>query len=131
MMKKYLISIVYVIIGAALAVFSFVGKLDEFWSGMGAALLAVGALRLIRAYRLNKNETYRERMEVEVNDERNHYIRNKAWAWAGYMFVILSAIAVIVFKVTGHDDWSMAAAMAEGLMLILFWVSYHILKRKY
>ena len=130
-MKKYLISIVYVIIGAILAGFSFVGKLDEFWSGMGAALLAIGALRLIRAYRWNKNESYREKMEVEVNDERNRYIRNKAWAWAGYMYVIISAVAVITFKATGHDDWSMAAAIAEGLMLILFWISYHILKRKY
>ena len=72
-MKKYLISIVYVIIGAVLAGFSFVGKLDEFWSGMGAALLVIGALRLIRAYRWNKNESYREKMEVEVNDERNRY----------------------------------------------------------
>ena len=130
-MKKYMISIVYIIVGVALIGFSFVGKLDEFWSGMGSALLVIGALQLIRHYRFKKNEAYREKIEIAESDERNRFIRNKAWAWAGYMFVILSAIAVIVFKVTGHDEWSMAAAMAECLVLILFWVSYHILKRKY
>ena len=129
--KSYLVSIVYLIIGAILIGLGFAGVVDEFWNGMGSALLVIGVIQLIRRYRFDKNEAYREKIEIAESDERNRFIRNKAWAWAGYMFVILSAIAVIVFKVTGHDEWSMAAAMAECLVLILFWVSYHILKRKY
>lgn len=129
--KRYLVSIVYVIIGVVLFGFAFAGKVDEFWSGMGSGLLVIGVLQLIRFYRFNKNEAYREKMEIENADERNHFIRNKAWAWAGYMFVIISAAAVIVFKIIGQDTLSMAAAMAECLVLVLFWVSYHILKRKY
>lgn len=129
--KKYLVSVVYVIIGTILIGFAIAGKVDEFWSGMGSALLVIGVLRLIRFYRLNKNEAYREKIEIEESDERNHYIRNKAWAWAGYMFVIISAVAVLVFKIVGQDTLSMAAAMAECLVLVLFWGSYHILKRKY
>lgn len=129
--KRYLVSVVYVIIGVVFMGFALAGMLDEFWSGMGSALLVIGVLRLIRFYRLNKNEAYREKIEIEETDERNHFIRNKAWAWAGYMFVLISAIAVLVFKIIGHEELSMAAATAECLMLVLFWVSYHILKRKY
>lgn len=129
--KRNWFAVIYVIVGAVLTGFAFAGKLDEFWSGMGSALLVIGILRLVRSYRLNKSEAYRERMEIEAADERNHFIRNKAWAWAGYMFVLIMAVAVIVFKVMGQEMLSMAASMAVCLMLMLFWVSYHILKKRY
>jgi len=129
--KRIFVSIMWILIGVVLIGLGFAGIVDEFWSGMGSGLLVIGVLRLIRFYRFNKNEAYREKIEIEEADERNHFIRNKAWAWAGYMFVLISAIAVIVFKIVGQDMLSMAAAMAEGLVLVLFWVSYHILKRKY
>lgn len=129
--KRIFVRIMWILIGVVLIGLSFAGIVDEFWSGMGSGLLVIGVLRLIRFYRFNKNEAYREKIEIEEADERNHFIRNKAWAWAGYMFVLISAIAVIVFKIVGQDMLSMVAAMAEGLVLVLFWVSYHILKRKY
>lgn len=129
--KRLVWAVIYVIIGAVLAGFAIAGKVDEFWSGMGSAFLVIGVLRLVRTYRFSKNEAYREKIEIEASDERNHYIRNKAWAWAGYLFVMIMAVAVIVFKVMGQETLSMAASMAVCLMITLFWVSFYILKRKY
>ena len=133
-MKKnigFYISILWTIIGGILIGLAFAEKVDEFWSGMGSGLLVIGILRLLRIYRFNKNETYREKMEIEQTDERNHFIRNKAWAWAGYIFVIVGAVLTIVFKVFNLDTFSMAASMAVCFMLILFWISYHILRKRY
>ena len=121
----------WVIIGMVLIGLSFAGIVDEFWSGMGSGLLVVGIIQLIRFYRLQKNEAYREKMEIEASDERNHFIRNKAWAWSGYLFILISAVACIVFKIMGQDLLSMAASGAVCLMLILYWISFIILKRKY
>jgi len=129
--KRFLWAVIYVVIGAVLMGFSMAGKLDEFWSGMGSALLVIGVLRLVRAYRFSKNEVYREKIEVEASDERNHFIRNKAWAWAGYLFVMIMAVATIIFKVIGQETLMMAASMSVCLMITLFWVSFYILKRKY
>ena len=129
--KSYLVSVIYIIIGMILLGCSFAGLVDEFWNGMGAALLIVGAIQLIRRYRFNKNETYREKIEIEEKDERNHFLRNKAWAWAGYLFVMIMAVACIVLRVVGQDMWSLATSGAVCLMLVLFWISYYILKRKY
>ena len=70
-------------------------------------------------------------MEIEEKDERNHFIRNKAWAWAGYLFVMIMAVATIVFKIVGQETLMMAASSSVCLVLTLFWVSYLILKRKY
>ena len=129
--NRVLWAVIYVVIGAALMGFAIAGKLDEFWSGMGSTIMVIGALRLVRAYRFSKNEAYREKIEIEASDERNHYIRNKAWAWAGYLFVMIMAVAVIVFKVMGQETLMMAASMSVCLMITLFWVSFYILKRKY
>lgn len=129
--KRVIMSIIWVVIGVILVGSGFAGKVDSFWNGMGSALLVVGALQLLRYYRFNKNEAYREKMETEVNDERNHFIRNKAWAWAGYIFILVAAVLTIGFKLMGQELLSTAAAMAVCLMLVLYWGAYMILKRKY
>ena len=129
--KRVYLSITWVVIGAVLFSMAIAGKVDSFWSGMGGALLAVGALQILKYYRLSKNEEYREKMEIEYNDERNQFIRNKAWAWSGYLFILIAAIACIVLKITGQEVLSMAASGAVCLMLVLYWVSYYLLKRKY
>ena len=129
-MRVYL-NIVWMILGAVLIGLAFWGKVDEYWNGMGTALLIIGAIRLLRYHRLNKNDAYRERKELELSDERNRFLRNKAWAWAGYYFVLIAAIGSIVLRFMGQDTMSSAAAYAVWLLMILYWISYMILKRKY
>lgn len=131
MKDRRLLSVVWVVIGLVLIGLAFAGKVDSFWNGMGSALLIVGALQLLRYHRFNKNEAYREKMEIEVNDERNHFIRNKAWAWSGYLFILIAGVSVVVFKIIGQELLSMVASMAVCLILVLYWVSYYVLKRKY
>ena len=75
--KRIIVSIMWVIVGMVLIGLSFAGIVDEFWSGMGSGLLVVGIMQLVRFYRLKNNEAYREKMEIEASDERNHFIRNK------------------------------------------------------
>ena len=129
--KRLYVNILWLMIGSILIGLSFAGVVDEYWNGMGMGLAVVGAINLIRYYRLNKNDVYREKIELESSDERNHFIRNKAFAWAGYYFVLIAAVCTIVFKIIGQELLSQAAAYAVCLMLILYWISYMILKRKY
>lgn len=129
--KRLYVNILWLMIGSILIGLSFAGVVDEYWNGMGMGLAVVGAINLIRYYRLNKNDVYREKIELEASDERNHFIRNKAFAWAGYYFVLIAAVCTIVFKIIGQELLSQAAAYAVCLMLILYWISYLILKRKY
>lgn len=129
--KRYFTSILYIIIGIVLIGLSFAGKTDNFWNGMGFGLLTVGLVQLLRFYRFNKNDAYRERVQIEEQDERNHFIRNKAWAWAGYLFVIIMAILCIVFKIMGQEILSIAASGSVCLVVVLFWVSFFMLKKKY
>ena len=129
--KRLYVNILWLMIGSILIGLSFAGVVDEYWNGMGMGLAVVGAINLIRYYRLNKNDVYREKIELEASDERNHFIRNKAFAWAGYYFILIAAVGTIVFKIIGQELLSQAAAYAVCLMFILYWISYMILKRKY
>ena len=118
-------------LGTVLITLGFMGKVDEFWNSMGFALAIVGFIQVLRFHRLEKNEAYREKMEIEVSDERNKFLRSQAWSWSGYLFIIISGVAVIGFKIAGQELLSMAASYAVCLMLVLYWISYGVLKRKY
>ena len=129
--KKNIYPIALIAAGLALFGLGFAEIVDEFWSGMGSALLVMGIIRLLRFYRLKKNDSYREKMETAVTDERNQFIRMKAWSWAGYLFIIVSALGTIIFKILGQDLLSQVASGAVCLMLVLYWISYFVLKKKY
>lgn len=129
--RRIIVSVMWVVIGSILIGLSFVGIVDSFWNGMGSGLLAIGVLQLLRFYRFNRNEAYREKVEIERNDERNHFIHNKAWAWSGYLFVMIAAVSCIIFRIIGQELLSFAASGSVCLMLVLYWISYYVLKRKY
>ena len=129
--KKNIYPIALIIAGLALIGLGFAEIVDEFWSGMGSALLVVGILQVLRFYRLRTNDAYREKVEIEASDERNRFIRSKAWAWAGYLFILIAAVTSIVLRILGQELLSLAASCAVCLMLLLFWVCYQILRKKY
>ena len=124
-------AILWLIIGVTLVALSAVAQFDGFWSGMGTALLVIGACRLLRDHRLNKSAQYREKMEIYETDERLHFIRAKAWSWAGYLFILIAALAVIVLKLLSLDLYATVASGAMCLMLVLYWGAYLVLHKKY
>lgn len=129
--KRMIAYILEIVIGACLTICGVVGLVDAFWSGMGTALIVVGALQLIRLVRYKASETYREEVDVKVHDERNKYIGMKAWSWAGYIFVLIAAVATIVLKIAGHDKLMFMASGSVCLILVLYWLAYLVLSRKY
>ena len=129
--RRMIAYIIYIIFGAVLMVLGMLEVVDSFWSGMGGALIAMGAVRVIQFLRYKKDESYREKWDVETQDERNHFIRNKAWAWAGYLFVLIAAICAIVFKLLGQDLLSIAAGFSVCFMTVVYWLCYSFLNKKY
>ena len=129
--KKNFYPIALLVAGLVLIGLGCAEVVDEFWSGMGSALLVIGIIRLLRFYRLKKNDTYREKMETAQTDERNQFIRMKAWSWAGYLFIMVSALCTIIFRILGQDLLCQVSSGAVCLMLVLYWISFFVLKKKY
>lgn len=129
--KRIIASIVWIVIGIVLSICSFFNLIDSYWSGMGTALLIVGILQVIRFVRYRKDPSYKETVDTNAQDERNRFIAMKAWSWAGYLLVIIAAVASIALRALGYDDYSMIASLCVCIILVLYWVSYWILKKKY
>ena len=129
--EKLIVSIIEIIVGGALLISSLFGVVDEFWSGMGTSLFIIGVIFLSKTIKYKTNEEYREKIDIEKNDERNKYISLKAWAWAGYIFVLLGGVGTIIFKLIGKEDLMMVASASVCLIMILYWISYTVLKKKY
>lgn len=129
--RRIISCIIYIVFGVILMVLGVLEVVDAFWSGMGGALIAMGAVRAIQAVRYSTDEAYREKRETELSDERNQFIRNKAWAWAGYLFVLIAAIATIAFRLLGQELLSVAAGFAVCILMLLYFVCHLALSRKY
>lgn len=129
--KKMMISVLWLLLGIGLTVGGILGLLDEFWSGMGGGFLAVGVLQLVRRIRYQTNESYREAVDTAKSDERYQFLANKAWAWAGYLFVMIGAVGVIVFRILGMDDLATFCGGSVCLIMVLYWLCYVFLRKKY
>lgn len=129
--KRLIANITEIVVGVILTVCGAVGILDSYWSGMGTALIVVGGLMMIRQVRYSTNAAYKENVDVEIQDERNKFLRIKAWSWAGYFSVLIGAVASIVLKILGQDQLSQFAGFSVCLLMVMYWVSYLILKKKY
>ena len=131
MNRRLVLGLVYIIIGISLSVLSFTGIMDEWWQSFGIAISIVGVVDIIRYMKYRSNAAYKEKVDLSSNDERNRFLAMKAWSWAGYLFVIISGLGVIGFQIAGLKVWSIACSYCVCLIMVLYWISYMLLKRKY
>lgn len=129
--NRFYINIFYVAIGIFLVACGIFDIVDSFWSGMGGALIGVGIIRIVQFIKYRKNPEYREKIEIEKNDERNKFIGTRAWAWSGYFYVMINSVATIAFKIMGNDLLSQYCAYSVCLVLVLYWIAYLLLRKKY
>lgn len=130
--KKLVLSIFYVVLGAALVVLGVAEVLDSsLYAGFGGALIAVGALQTMRNLRYRKDPDYREKIDTEISDERNNFLRMKSWNMAGITVVLVEGIGVVVAMVMGQHTVQQVLSYSVCLLLVAYWVSFLILSRKY
>ncbi len=130
--KKLVLSIFWAVVGLVLTVLSVTEVLDSsIYSGMGGGLMAVGVLQSIRNVKYRKDADYREKIDVEANDERNRFLRMKSWSWAGYIAILVEAAGVIIAIILGEETIRLILSLSVCLILVAYWVSYLVLSRKY
>ena len=128
---RWILSILYGIIGISLVVCNLFHAVDDYWSGMGAALLVISVLQVLRLIRYKSDPQYKEATDTAVNDERNRFLSTKAWSWAGYLYIMIAAVGSIVFKLLDQEALMFAASGSVCIILVLYWISYLIVRKKY
>lgn len=128
---RWILSILYGVIGISLIACNLFHAVDDYWSGMGAALLVISVLQVLRLIRYKSDPQYKEATDTAVNDERNRFLSTKAWSWAGYLYIMIAAVASIVFKLLDQETLMFAASGSVCIILVLYWISYLIVRKKY
>ena len=129
--KRWIASVVEIVLGLVLTVCGVLNIVDTYWSGMGGGLLGVGLIWLVRYIRYYNNESYKSKVDVEVNDERNKFIALRAWAWAGFWYVMAGAVGSIVLEMLGKRELATMAGGSVCLLMVLHWGCRIYLRRKY
>ena len=130
--KRLALTVFWIVLGAVLVVLTVTEVLDSsIYSGMGGALMAVGTLQLIRAVKYRKDSEYREKVDTELGDERNRFLRMKSWSWAGYLTILIEGIGAIIAMVLGERTVQLVLSYSVCLVLVIYWIAYVILSKKY
>ena len=130
--KRLALSIFWIVLGVTLMILSVAEVLeDSLYAGMGGALTAVGILQVIRILRYRKDQGYREKLDTEVNDERNSFLRMKSMSWSVYITVLAEAAGVVAAMILGKHTVQMVLSYSVCMLVGVYWIAYVILSRKY
>lgn len=134
--NRVMISVIYVIIGAFIAVMSIFTSFEAFQSGIltgfGAAFICVGIVRLVRYHRLSRDPEKAAEWENMQHEERTIFIAEKACRWTFYISIfvelVIALVAIFAFdnKVVGQVIMYLCCAQCLTYVVI-----YKVLERKY
>jgi len=129
---RLILSIFWIVMGIILIMLCETGRIKNgSWTAIGGGFIGAGIMQLIRKIRYMKDPEYKEKVDIGEKDERNSFVRLKAWSWAGYVFVLGAAFLYLVFMIAGHQTVSQVLGLCICAQLVIYWIAYCILKRKY
>ena len=129
--RKMLSPVIEIVLGAALIIISKLFDLDSVWVGMGSALIAVGTVQFLNLLRYRQDADYREKVDTEAHDERNQFIRARAWVWAGTCFVLVGGVLTVLFQILGKQEYATLCGSGVSLLVLFYWISFLIVRKKY
>lgn len=128
--RRMVLDVFWIILGILLNILAFMDIIGNIYQSMGTAFLIIGVINLGRSIRYQKDSDYKEKVDIAVSDERNRYIRMKAWSWAGYTAILINGVLTIYFMITGQKTLMLFASYTDCLILALYVVFYCTLQRK-
>ena len=130
--KRILTARIFLIAGPLLMAVSIWRNLDnEFFFAWGTALMVIGIVRLRQYRKLMASPEAMRAQEVAETDERNIMLANKAKSYAFFWYVLICSVAVIVLEFMNQVQIATSLAFSVCFLILLYWVCYYVLRRKY
>ena len=129
---RFYIAVSYIVLGLILIAADALNHFEnQFFFSFGITLIVMGILRLIRHRKVTKDESTIRRQEVAETDERTLMMAEKARSWAFTYSILIAGIAVIVLSLLGKHDTAQPFAWYVCGMVVLYWIFWLILQKKY
>ena len=132
MSQRLWIAVSYIVLGAALALVALITKSEnQFLSSFGIALALMGILRIFQYRKITKSTDTLRKRELAETDERNRMIAERAKSWTFSFSILIAGVVVIVLSLLGYHDAAQPFAWYTCGQVVLYWVFWFILGKKY
>ena len=132
MKQRFVIAVSYIVLGCILVVTGILmGHENSFFSVFGFSLLIMGILRLYRHRKIVATPQAMRKQELAEKDEMTLMIAERARSWSFSLSVTGAGILVIVLQFLGYHEQALPFAWYVCAMVVLYWISYVLLRKKY
>ena len=132
MKQRLWIAISYIALGLILVTADAVNHFENyFFSSFGLALVIMGILRIIRHRKIMRDDQSLRKQELAESDERIRMIAERARSWVFSLSVTGAGLLVIVLNILGHHDAALPFAWYVCGMVVLYWICYSVIDKKY
>lgn len=126
------IAVGYILAGLALVCTDLVSASENyFYCSFGLALMLMGIVRIFHYRKITKNDRTMRKQELEEQDERIRMIAGQARSWAFSLSLTAAGIWVIVQNLTGHHEEALPYAWYVCGMVMLYWICFAVIRKKY
>ena len=125
------LALAYIVSGLVMiVVFNVMENGNEFLSTFGLVLVVMGIARWRNYRRITKTEETIKQQEILETDERNVAIVQRAKNTAFNLFVIILAVAIIVFQFLNLVQYVQILFGAMCLLLVIYWIGYWVIRKR-
>jgi len=130
--QRLSIAVFYVALGLVLIIAGAANHFENyFFFSFGIAMLIMGILRIIRYRQITRDDKTIRRQELVETDERNKMISERARSWVFSLSIMGAGILVIALNLLGHHDAALPFAWYVCGMVVLYWICWIIIRKKY
>ena len=130
--QRFAIAVSYTLLGLVLVCTDMMkGFENGFFFSFGIAMLVMGILRIVRYRRITQDDQTIRKQELAENDERIRMISERAKSWAFSYSILAAGILVIVLNLLGYHDEALPFAWCVCGMVVLYWICWNIIRKKY
>lgn len=104
---------------------------NEFFFSYGVTMIVIGIVRTRQYRKINASPEALRAQEIAETDERNLMLASKAKSCAFFWYVMLCGVAVIILEFLNQPQLATLIALSICFLCLIYYVSYHVLKRKY
>lgn len=98
---------------------------------LGITFVIMGAMRTVQYRKNTKDDKTIRQMELAETDERNRMIHERAKSWAFSFSLFVAGDLTIILSLLGKHDIAQLFAWFLCGNVILYWICWNILQKKY
>ena len=124
--------LIWAVIGIALCLYWFLAEPNNSYSfALGGSFIVIGVIRFIQYKQTTGDEKAMRKQEVAESDERTRMIAERARSWCFYLSITGAGIWVIILNLMGRHEEAQPFAWYVCGMVVLYWICFIIIRKKY